>query len=219
MVNQHNTSTQAGQAAYNPLVLHVYDWWVIKLSCSWIWRCPSETLLAHYDRHIGRRHLDVGVGTGYFLDHAKFSQKPEITLFDLNANSLHHTAKRIHRYAPRIIQGDVLRSADAPAGEFDSVAMNFLFHCLPDGGEGKWRALDYLKSRLARGGVLFGSTIMGEPAAPLVRQRRLMRTYNRRGIFCNETDSLEILEGALRKRFERVEVRMAGVVALFSARD
>jgi SAM-dependent methyltransferase len=217
MVRQDYASSMAGQAAHKPLGLRGYGWGGLQLSFSWGWRCPSGALLAHYARHTGRRHLDVGVGTGYFLAHTKFPQIPEITLFDLNPNSLRYTANRIRRYAPHVIQGDVLRSADVPTGEFDSIATNFLFHCLPDGGEGKWRALDHLKPRLARSGVLFGGTIIGDPTAPLARQRRLTRAYNKRGIFCNASDSLHVLEGALRNRFERVEIRTEGVVALFSA--
>jgi hypothetical protein len=60
--------THAGQASYTPAVLRIYDLFVLGFSSSYAWRCPSRQLLEHYQRHITSKHLDVGVGTGWFLD-------------------------------------------------------------------------------------------------------------------------------------------------------
>lgn len=214
---ESRSSSDAGQSVYSPLVLSVYDWYVLNLSCRVIWRCPSSELLAHYDRHVGRVHLDVGVGTGYFLDRARFPDHPEITLFDLNPNSLEHARARIARYGPQTLRGDALEPNDLPREHFDSVALGFLLHCLPDGGEGKWRALTHLAPTLKRDGTLFGSTIVGA-SAPLARQRWLMNVYNRKGIFSNASDTVDRLRAELSSRFDEVEVEQRGVVALFSAR-
>lgn len=62
----------AGQAVYTKRVLHVYDLFVLGFSNRFVWRCPTPALLAHYDRHVTANHLDVGVGTGYFLDRCHF---------------------------------------------------------------------------------------------------------------------------------------------------
>ncbi|HEV8551587.1 MAG TPA: class I SAM-dependent methyltransferase, partial [Polyangiaceae bacterium] len=175
--------------------------------------------LEHYQRHVGPRHLDVGVGTGYYLDRVAFPGGAlAITLFDLNAESLAHTARRIARYSPVAVEGDVLEPNRLADGAFDSVGLGFLLHCLPAGGVGKWRALDQLGPKLAPGGTLFGSTILGS-SPPLRRQRLLMGAYNRRGIFDNGGDDLERLRGELRARFEDVAVEVEGVVALFTARQ
>jgi hypothetical protein len=32
-----------------------------------LWRCPTASIRALYDRNAGARHLDVGVGTGYYV--------------------------------------------------------------------------------------------------------------------------------------------------------
>jgi len=58
----------AGQAVYSKRVLGNYDLVVLGLSNRFLWRCPTERLLEHYNRHVTENHLDVGVGTGYFLD-------------------------------------------------------------------------------------------------------------------------------------------------------
>ena len=66
----------AGHAFYTRRALAVYDpailWYFSRLA----WRCPARMVLAHYDRHVSANHLDVGVGTGYFLDRCTF---PSIT--------------------------------------------------------------------------------------------------------------------------------------------
>jgi ubiquinone/menaquinone biosynthesis C-methylase UbiE len=215
------TSTHAGQAVYSPLVLTAYDFLVLGVSNRLIWRCPSSRLLAHYDRHVSDDHLDVGVGTGWFLDRCRFPvAEPTLTLLDLNPNSLAHCAQRVGRLRPQTIEGDVLGELELPRQRFGSIAINYLLHCLP--GEvsgGKWRAIHNLAPSLRAGGVLFGSTILGSELPRNFAQRRLMAIYNRKGIFGNEADSRAALEQALREVFEQVEIEQVGVVALFSARD
>jgi len=215
-----NVSSAPGQAVYSRFVLRLYDWFVLDVSCTRIWQCRSEHLLTHYESQLGAVHLDVGVGTGFFLDKARYPvERPDVTLLDLNAQSLAYTAERIARYSPKVVQADVLEPNTLPNGRYDSIGMNFLLHCLPAGGQGKWRVFDHLKPKLAPGGRLFGSTIIGSPEPPLARQRWLMRRYNQRGIFGNASDSAAILRAELSRRFSKVEIQQKGVVALFSARD
>lgn len=215
---QGRISPAAGQRVYTPLVLSIYDWYVLEFSCGKIWQCSRDHLLAQYQRCVGPRHLDVGVGTGYYLDHVHFpTATPEVTLLDLNPESLAHTSRRIARYAPQVVHGNVLEPNSLPDGHFDSIGLSFLFHCLPAGGAGKWRALDYLGPKLAPGGTLFGSTILGR-SAPLLRQRWLMRVYNRSGIFDNRADDMDALEHELHSRFDDVQIEREGVVALFTAK-
>jgi ubiquinone/menaquinone biosynthesis C-methylase UbiE len=212
------TSSQAGQAIYSNLVLSIYDLWVLWFSCSFIWRCPASKILEHYNRNIGDSHLDVGVGTGYFLDRARFgTTNPEVTLLDLNENSLHAAASRIARYRPKMVRADVLEPNNLPRRHYDSIGMNFLLHCLPDGGAGKWRALEHLAPTLKESGTLFGSTIVSP--WPLPHQRWLAGVYNKKGVFSNREDRLGLLKSELEKRFSEVVVNQIGVVVLFAARQ
>ncbi len=90
-----------GQAVFTKSALAVYDWLVLRLTCRLIWRCSNENVLALYQKHLSGNHLEVGVGTGYFLDHSIFPiSRPRVGLLDLNPNCLERTAKRIARYAP-----------------------------------------------------------------------------------------------------------------------
>jgi len=62
-----------GQAAFTRTGLALYDLLVLRGLCTWVWRCPNKRILAAYRQHLSNNHLEVGVGTGYFLDHARFS--------------------------------------------------------------------------------------------------------------------------------------------------
>ncbi|MGY0216888.1 class I SAM-dependent methyltransferase [Endozoicomonadaceae bacterium StTr2] len=209
---------EAGQAVYTRLLLRVYDLWVLFLSNRFIWKCPSSIQLAHYNRHIGASHLDVGVGTGYFLRHCKFPvADPRIGLIDLNPNSLAFTSRRIRRYRPEYWRANVLEPLNIETAPFDSIGLNYLFHCLPGTLKEKGVALDNLLPLLKPGGTVFGTTLLSGGVFRTPRARALMRFYNGKGIFSNEHDGLEQLEEILAARFSEYNVRVVGCVALFSA--
>jgi SAM-dependent methyltransferase len=211
---------EAGQQVYSPLLLAGYDLFVLRFSNRFAWRCPWPRLLEAYDRHARARHLDIGVGTGFFLDRCHWPvEQPEITLLDLNPNSLAAAAKRIRRYAPRTVRASVLEPLPLGEERFDSVGVNFLLHCLPGPIEQKTRAvLQSVKPHLAPAAVVLGSTILGRGVHHNAVGGALMRPYNRKGIFSNLDDDQEGLERALSADLSAVESEVVGTVALFSAR-
>ena len=71
---------------------------------------------------------------------------------------------------------------------------------------------------LAEGGVVFGATILGRGVPKNGLAKALLRAYNKRGIFSNHSDSEEGLREMLGEHFERVEITVRGMVALFTAR-
>jgi SAM-dependent methyltransferase len=211
-------SVEAGQAVYNRALLAVYDVGVLWFSNRFLWRCPSRHMRALYDLQAGARHLDVGVGTGYFPDHCRFpSPSPQITLLDLNENSLAAAAKRIRRYSPRTVRANVLEPVDLGDVRFDSVGLNFLLHCLPGTMETKAALFRNLRAYVAPGGVFFGSTVLGRGVPHTALSRRVQAAYNRKGIFTNETDDPDGLRGVLEELGD-YELELRGSVALFSAR-
>ncbi len=210
---------EAGQAVYTPQVLGIYDLLVLGLSNRLIWRCPTPRILRHYDAHVSDNHLDVGVGTGFFLDRCRFpSGAPRVALMDLNPAALGHAAARIARYKPEQHRRNVLEpiALDAPA--FDSVAINYLLHCLPGDMASKAVVLDHLLPHLRPGAVLFGSTLLTGGVTRGWMAKRLMAAYNQKGIFCNEQDDLDTLKRELGRRLEQVSVEVVGCAALFSGR-
>jgi hypothetical protein len=55
----------AGQAGYTLFLLAIYDPFVLGFMARAVWRSPIPPVVEDYRRHLGRRHLDVGPGTGY----------------------------------------------------------------------------------------------------------------------------------------------------------
>ncbi|KAI9808474.1 MAG: hypothetical protein M1827_007227 [Pycnora praestabilis] len=213
-------NTYAGQATYTPFALQLYDFIVVNISSTWIWQCPSSYLVGLYNRHLSGNHLDIGVGTGYFLDAAEFPTKdPRIVLFDLNTHTLEHTERRIARYAPKSYKVDVLNDRpDEDIEKFDSVGINYLLHCLPGAGFGeKAVVFDFCKSMMKDDATLFGSTILGKGVPRSWLAVKLMGVYNWKGIFDNEKDSLEDLKRELEGRWREVGIEVKGCVAMFSA--
>jgi SAM-dependent methyltransferase len=211
---------EAGHAVYTPALLAFYDVLVLQLSCRFAWGCPPAEILAVYDRHIGARHLDVGVGTGFFLDRCRWPvADPEVTLLDANAHALRTAARRIRRLRPRTVQASVLGPVDLGDQRFDSIGASFLLHCLPGPVEQKASAIvRTLGPHIAAGGVLFGSTILGRGVRHNALGRRLMPIYNRRGIFSNLDDDADGLRRGLAAELTDPQIELAGTVALFSAR-
>ena len=209
----------AGQAVYSPRVLRMYDWFVLGLSNRFIWRCATRRLEGLYAQHVTGNHLDVGVGTGYFLDRCRFpTDSPRVVLMDLNQNCLDATAARIARYRPTSLKRNVLEPVAFDGAAFDSIALNYVLHCLPGRISEKAVVFDHLGALAAPGGVLFGATILGTDVPRNVVARRLMKAYNQRRVFSNADDSLTDLKSELDDRFGDWNVDVVGCVALFWAR-
>jgi len=210
----------AGQAVYTPAFLRIYDQFVLGFSNRFIYRCPSSEIVALYNRHVSDRHLDIGPGTGYFLERARFpSTSPEITLVDLNPDVLSYSASRLRRYAPRTLQADILQPLALAPGSVDSIGMNYVLHCVPGSMREKAAMFGGLATLLTPGGTLFGSTALGRGVERGLLGRVSAAVYNRRGILSNADDSLEDLTTGLRAAFEHVDVRTRGSVAIFVARN
>jgi hypothetical protein len=209
----------AGQALYTRRVLKGYDFVVHGLSNRFFWKCPTQRLIEHYNRHVTSNHLDAGIGTGYFLDKCRFpSPRPRVALLDLNQNTLDFAAERIVRYQPEIYRRNVLEPIQLDAAKFDSIGINYLLHCVPGPIESKSVAFDHLKSLMNPQGVIFGATLLQGGVPHNWGARRLMDIYNKKGVFSNHADHLDGLTQELRKRFKDVVVEVVGCVALFSGR-
>lgn len=206
----------AAQAVYSKIVLTVYDRAVLGFSNRFLWRCPTSRLLALYNCHVTANHLDVGVGTGFFLDHCTFpGPAPRVALLDLNDNCLRRTATRIARYHPETIKANVMESIQYSGYRFDSIGMNYVLHCLPGNIHTKARSLDHLTSLLHPGGVVFGATLLSKEVRRSFAARYVMDAYNRRRIFNNRSDRVADLRDALSQRFDRFGLETVGCAALF----
>lgn len=206
-----------GYASYTPGLLRVYDRIVLGIYSRFLWRCSPNHLQWHFDRHISSNHLDVGVGTGRFLDRAAFpSAAPQIVLMDMNNNALEHASRRLARYRPIVVQHNALEPISSQLAPFNSISINYLLHCIPGTLLQKAIVFENLMDVLKPGGLIFGATILthGVPVSPLTRP--WLSLFLKTGIMNNEADSLADLKTVLAKVLERPELSVRGMVGLFS---
>jgi SAM-dependent methyltransferase len=205
-----------GQREYSPLFLRIYDPLILGFFTPAVWRCPTNRLVEWYRRHLGHRHLDVGPGTGYFLDRAGMPDGSNVTLLDPNVHVLDHASRRLRRLDITTVEADVLKPLPVH-GPFDSAALNGVLHCLPGPLPRKAAAVANVAAVLAPTGVLFGASILGSAGRHTRLARRLLEANNRRGTFDNLGDTEEGLGEILEASFERVELETVGSMAIFAA--
>ncbi|GGF03040.1 methyltransferase [Aliidongia dinghuensis] len=212
-----HTDLPDSAAIYNPLVLRLYDLWVTRFSNRFAWRCPAARQIAHYRAHLADRHLDVGVGTGFYLQWAGEFGARQVALLDPNPDCLATARARLGQVPATVYRQDALDPLVVPEPPFGSIGLSYLLHCLPGPMARKAAIFDNLRPLLAPGGTLFGSTILGDGAGHNPLGRKLMAVYNAKGIFGNAEDTLQALDRELSHRFATVRIEQVGVVALFSA--
>jgi len=204
----------AGQADYTPRLLAIYDPWVLGFMARVVWRCPTPPVVDRYRRRVGRRHLDIGPGTGYFLD--KSPTDGELTVLDPNPNVLRHVSRRLGRMNPTVVEADVLKPLPVE-GPFDSAALNYVLHCLPGPQPRKAAAIRNVAAVLRPDGVLFGGTVLGSAERHTRAARATLWAFNRQGAFDNLTDTEQGLREILEKSFRTVDIDVIGSVAHFTA--
>ena len=205
-----------GQAGYNPVMLAIYDVWVLKFMSRAVLHVPIPPFVEHYRAHLGRRHLDVGPGTGYFLEHAAPPEGTEITLLDPNRHVLRRAGTRIAPLHPTVVEADVMKPLPVE-GPFDSAALSFVLHCLPGPQANKAIAIRNIADVLTPEGVLFGGTILGLGEQHSTPARAFLRAANAQGGFDNRDDTAEGLRTILSASFHDVTVDIAGSAAIFTA--
>lgn len=212
-------ATIKGQAIYSKKVLSIYDFWVLGVSNHFFWKCPTRNISNHFLDYVSPNHLDVGVGTGYYLKNYLPKKTRRIALLDMNKNSLSETSNAISHFKPEIYHADILNMQDLCVEKFDSISANYLLHCLPGNLVEKAILFENLKNLLSDDGILFGSTILGKAVEVNFCAQKIMNFYNKKGIFCNIDDDFESLSKSLSDHFFKVDIKTFGCVALFSCKN
>ena len=207
-----------GQAEYNELLLRLYDPLVLGPISRYVWRCPAEKGVRLYREHIRPNHLDVGPGTGYFIEHAGLPAGSAVTILDPNRTVLRHVSRRLRDLDVTVVEADILKPLP-PMGPFSSAGMNAVLHCLPGPMARKALAVANIASVLAPDGVLFGATVLGRSTRHTRMGRGFLWAFNRRGVFDNLDDTEEGIAEILRRSFGQVKIETCGGLAIFVARN
>lgn len=210
---------------YSTAFLRIYDWLVLGFASTYCWRCPASTvLLPFFASHAGKTaHLDVGVGTGYYLTHSlHVLTTSHITLADMHPDTLDVATHRLVQAGfPKASIRGVVHDVFTPLpqdlqGTYDAVSLFYLLHCLPGKmSEKAPKVFAQLRGALKPEGTLYGATVLGNPLPSWWLGRQWLKLTNGHGDFDNRQDNEEDLRSALEEYFEEVEVRVVGQVALF----
>ena len=217
-----NTETKAKQAIkiYNKLSLKFYDAYVHGFVAPAIFKCPTSNIIKLYDRNITKNHLEAGVGTGYLLSKCNVLEKiSTLAIVDMNKACLEYSRKRLHEYNPEVAIANLLNPFQVSGQMFDSIGINYVLHCIPGDFTSKGIAFTHLKQHLSNEGVLFGSTVLSTGANQSWLARKLVKFYNRAGVFNNLHDDLNGLNQSLHRNFANVEIHLIGSIAVFRASD
>ncbi|HDG9776768.1 TPA: class I SAM-dependent methyltransferase [Raoultella planticola] len=210
--------THDGAKVYTPLTLKLYDWWVLSVSNRFAWRCETDKyLLPHFLKNLGSCHLDIGVGSGYYL--TNIPEACSLTLMDLNENSLMTAASRAGDTRElHTVRHDVFEPFPGELKEkFDSVSLFYLLHCLPGTMQDKASVIQHAAEALTENGILSGATILTGRVKHNAFGHKLLKIYNQKGIFSNQNDSAEALHTILSASFHNVSISVVNTVGLFSA--
>jgi SAM-dependent methyltransferase len=208
----------SGHALYTKAFLSAYDWFALGFHCRFVWQCPPSHVLELYDQHISRNHLDIGVGTGYFLDKCRFpTEHPRLVLVDINPNSLAVAQKRLKRYHPQVHRRDILEPLCIDTPGFDSIGLSHLLHCLPGTMDTKGTVFQNIMPLLNPGGVVFGTTFLYEGIKSNPLAKYMFWWTNLLGFMTNKQDSMDGLAQNLRRYFSESHIESRGCGALFWA--
>jgi SAM-dependent methyltransferase len=213
-----NDPAYRGQSEYSPALLRLYDPLVLGPIARFVWRFPVNEQTNYYPRNIRPNHLDIGPGTGYFLENSGLPEGSKVTILDPNPNVLRYVKRRLQQLDVTAVEADVLKPLPV-TGPFDSVGLSMVLHCLPGPMERKALAIENIARVMAPGGVLFGGTVLGTSARHTRLGRAVLWAFNRRGAFGNLDDSEAGLRDILGRSFKNVEVKIHGGIATFVATE
>jgi SAM-dependent methyltransferase len=205
-----------GQSDYTRLLLSLYDPLVLGPIARHVWRCPTSGLVERYRQHIRDPHLDVGPGTGYFLEQSGLPAGSQVTILDPNRNVLRKVSGRLRAFDVTSVEADVLKPLPV-AGPFRSAALHLVIHCLPGPLSRKAAAVANVAAVLTPDGVLFGASVLGRSGHHTWLARRFLGAFNRQGGFDNLDDTEDGLREILGASFEHVELEAIGSIAVFTA--
>ncbi|SPJ82572.1 uncharacterized protein FTOL_09977 [Fusarium torulosum] len=228
---------------YTPFALSLYELCVIRISLPLLWGCSAQKHLGPlFSKNFSKRHLDIGVGDGYFptralKDAAREPESQHLTLVDFSEQCLAATKRRVLSHYPEVDIRCVLADAGKPFPDslqnerFDSASLFLVMHHMPGPSHLKTQAITNAKNLLNREGILTGCTVLGtewektdqgykvlneRPSSRLVSS--ILEAYNKRGLFDNLQEDPNVIERALQNEFEEVETQVVSMMFVFRAR-
>jgi SAM-dependent methyltransferase len=217
-IDSTTAAPEKGRAIYTPLFLLIYDFWVLGIVNTFAWGCSTTRyLLPQFRANVRKNHLDIGVGTGYYLDRGQIPHTTRLTLVDTEQVALDTAQRRSRRSDANLVIADILQPFSLKE-KFDSVSMYYLFHCIPSTMREKCSVFSHIKYNMTADGVIHGANVLGKGVAQdNWLGKRIRRFCLNHGVFHNREDNAYEFEDALRRNFKTVETWVVGTVFVWRA--
>jgi ubiquinone/menaquinone biosynthesis C-methylase UbiE len=220
---KHVTASQGvnlSQRFFNKTSLFFYDLLLYGVVSKYAWGCSIRRLDAHYRKYTSANHLEVGVGTGFLLNRVAFdAAHPRVALMDLSRECLNKTGRVVARYTPETYVQNLLEPVNQRIAQFDSIAINYVLHCVPGDFKEKGVVFTHLQALLTDDGVLFGTTVLSEQVRKNALAKLFMWLMNSLGVFNNRHDNECELKECLAAHFRVLQFELVGVTALFAVKN
>lgn len=194
--------------------LPLYDVFVNKINCHYVWKCNEKHIFLHYEKNIGRNHLEIGPGTGYFLQR-KYPVF-HLTLMDINKDTLQYTKKNLKGNYQHIsvIEHDIFKQPKR-LDRVNSVGINYVLHCVPGTLETKLETL-INNIHVGKDTTFFGATVIQDDTNQNFLSRTELYLLNKYKIFHNQNDYIKNGILVFEKNGFYYEYNVIGNVFLFS---
>ncbi len=213
-----NTEQSPASLLYEGKTLKHADWVTTKILNPFVWRCPNQSIEKLYKERISTNHLEVGVGTGFWLKYTLESGS-RLALLDASQEALDHAGAALERHRPEKYLADVskpLRETLDSGDSFESLALTCLFHLIPGNLELKAaKILDNLLPYVSADGSVFGATILGADIRRPLLAVPVMNYGYKKEMLWNKNDTLGDIMEVLSARFRVFNVEVQGCVVLF----
>ena len=193
--------------------LKLYDYLVNDINCSYAWRCHKSNIFENYKNNIKTNHLEIGPGTGYFLENNYNIKK--LYLMDINDDTLNFSKNNLsENYQLETINHNIFEDK-LEIKDLESVGLNYVLHCVPGRLEDN---IDNLINNLETNNKVnfFGATVVSDK----ILQNRLSTIelffLNKYNIFNNEMDTSKNLIDYLKYNHIKYQEKIVGNVLLFS---
>ena len=166
--------------------INVYDYLVNDINCKYAWRCPQKNIFNKYNKYLGRNHLEIGPGSGYFLKNKNINN---LTLIDINQDILNYSYNNLisNNYEIKIKNHNIFNQELKLNSEFDSVGLNYVLHCIPGRIENN---IDSIINNLKNKNdyILFGSSVLNDVNLQTRLSKLELIYLNKNKVFHNTND-------------------------------
>ena len=192
--------------------LFAYDYLVNDINCNFVWKCNQHKIIEHYDSNVTNNHVEIGPGTGFFLQNRQYNT---LQLIDINKDILVNANENLKENSEKIQTycHNIFSSSSLHINPSRSIGLTYVLHCVP--GKIENNLNDLIQNIQFNNYTLFGASVVNDSKETNMFAETELLWLNRLGIFNNENDTYSGLREYLEASGLEYNLRLEGYVAIF----